>query len=126
MTYHRAAMSGYLVVDACPLCGARGDTMQHRIWRCTHPAAVAARNAVAPQWLQQEESRRPANESFWVSGFICHPGDVWPTPAANPQAHCQFGTSGDRAPGDDDGTHTSPKLKGSFFWRRVVHHSYLP
>ncbi len=48
MTYSRAARAGYIVQDCCPLCGQRGDTIRHRIWLCTHPDAVAARDAVAP------------------------------------------------------------------------------
>ncbi len=34
MTHSRAVAEGYLVDDRCPLCGACGDTILHRIWRC--------------------------------------------------------------------------------------------
>ncbi len=82
MTYSRAAATGYLVEDVCPLCGCAGDTLHHRIWGCMHPEVVAARQAAAPQWLRDEVARRPRSQSRWVTGAIPHPGDLWPRPAS--------------------------------------------
>ncbi len=91
MTYSRAAAGGYLVADRCPLCGHPGDTVRHRIWRCCHPDAVRARNAVAPRWLQQEQERRAESDSFWTTGWLPHPADTWPAPAATPNALIIYG-----------------------------------
>jgi hypothetical protein len=104
MTYSRAACSGYLVADRCPMCGRRGDTMRHRIWRCRHPDVVAARDAVAPQWLQREQDRRAEDDSFWVTGWIPHPADTWPAPADVPTAIVTYGESeeGDPPACEDD------------------------
>ncbi len=115
MTYSRAARSGYLVRDVCPLCGMVGDTIRHRVWCCQHPTAVAARNAAAPLWLRQEAVRREASDSFWVHGFIPHPGDVWPRPASQPQAETQFGDGGREAPTEDFGTACNPRFFGRVF-----------
>ncbi len=115
MTYSRAARNGYLVHDTCPLCGQRGDTVRHRIWHCQHPAAVAARNAVAPAWLREEEERRDATDSFWEHGFIPHPADEWPKPASDPVAHVQYGQGGLPRPSDGDGTHEHPAICGRVF-----------
>jgi hypothetical protein len=88
MTYSRAAAMGYLVLDECPLCKKRGDTVLHRIWLCQHPDAVRAREAVVPRWLLQEFDRATNREKdeFWVSGIIPHPADVWPAPAGEANA----------------------------------------
>ncbi len=93
MTLSRAVSLGYLVADVCPLCGAKGDTIRHRIWRCQHPTAIAARNAVAPSWIQEEQERRPESDSFWTTGWLPHPADIWPAPASSPDAHIIFGES---------------------------------
>ncbi len=100
MTYSRAAELGYAVDDVCPLCGAIGDTLRHRIWYCDHPDAVRARNQVAPEWIQREQSRRPASDVLWLTGWIPHPADVWPAPADTPEAHVLYGESaeGDEPP----------------------------
>ncbi len=82
MTYSRAEAGGYLVENRCPLCGLRGDDIRHRVWECQHPEVVAAREAVAPVWLREEIRRRPRSQTRWCTGFILHPGDVWPRPAA--------------------------------------------
>ncbi len=113
MTFSRAARCGYLVPDRCPLCGQDGDTVHHRIWRCQHPDAVAARSAAAPEWLRKEAERSDPCDSFWTHGFVPHPGDVWPKPAANPDAHVQYGDEGNGEPADGDGTATAPILRGN-------------
>ncbi len=112
MTYSRAARSGYLVRDLCPLCKRASDTVRHRVWHCTHPDAVAAREAVAPQWLRREAERRQACDSFWIHGLIPHPAEEWPRPASAPVAVCSYGNGGQGSPTDDDGTATRPRLCG--------------
>ncbi len=91
MTFQRAARLGYLVEDRCPLCGAAGDSIRHRIWRCTHPDAVAARCSVAPAWLQREEAAAADSASFWTTGWFPHPADTWPRPAAAPTPIVTYG-----------------------------------
>ncbi len=116
MTYSRAAAAGYLVEDICPLCGARGDTVLHRIWRCQHPSALAAREAAAPRWLLEEFRRAEGtdNDERWTTALIPHPADVWPGPAA--QADMQFEWVGDETPADDDRDDKgSPSLHGSLY-----------
>ncbi len=103
MTFSRAYAEGYLVEDRCPLCGQLGDTVRHRIWKCCHPDAVRARNATAPQWLQQEQERREACDSFWITGWLPHPADTWPAPAASPDAQIIYGEAADgEEPSDDE------------------------
>ncbi len=115
MTYARAKQEGYMVEDACPLCGARGDTLRHRIWCCQHPEAVAARCSAAPRWVRQEAERRSADDTFWTNALIPHPADVWPAPAAQPQAVTQFGGGTGVRPEEEDGTHDRPRLRGRVF-----------
>jgi hypothetical protein len=113
MTCSRAAKAGYIVQDCCPLCGQRGDTLRHRIWFCPHPDAVAARDAVAPAWLQAEARRSPDTDTFWTNGFLPHPGDTWPGPTSAPQAMVQFGgDDDDERPAQHEGTHEAPRLCG--------------
>ncbi len=113
MTYSRAAKAGYIVQDCCPLCGLHGDTLHHRIWCCAHPDAVAARDAVAPPWLQEEARRSADTDTFWTNGFLPHPGDTWPGPTSTPQALVQYGEGeGDARPDPQEGTHEAPRLGG--------------
>ncbi len=106
MTYSRAADLGYAVDDICPLCGMAGDTLRHRIWRCTHPDAVRARCQHAPEWLQREQERRPLSDSLWTTGWIPHPADVWPQPSDTPTAHIFRGES---VEGDDPPPEGAPR-----------------
>ncbi len=106
MTFNRAAELGYAVEDVCPLCGMAGDTLRHRIWRCTHPDAVRARNIFAPEWLQREQERRPASDALWTTGWFPHPADEWPRPSDTPNAHILYGES---AEGDDPPPASAPR-----------------
>ncbi len=111
MTYSRASAGGYLVQDICPMCGCRGDTLHHRIWRCQHPEVIAARNRVAPRWLQAEVARRPATQSRWVTGFFPHPGDTWPRPVTEADPIVEYSGCGDPPRGDMG----LPVLKGQIY-----------
>ncbi len=116
MTYARAAAAGYLVDNRCPLCGIRGDTMVHRIWRCQHPEAAAAREATVPRWLLQEFSRAedPERNAMWTTGMIPHPADVWPLPARDATMYYEW-TGGGQPEGDDRGPGGEPRLKGGLY-----------
>ncbi len=102
MTYSRAEAGSYLVENRCPLCGMRGDDLRHRIWECQHPEVVAARISAAPAWLRDEVARRPRSQSRWCTGFMPHPGDVWPRPAAEAVPLTKYDGDGGR-PLDGDG-----------------------
>ncbi len=111
MTYRRASSCGYLVEDRCPLCGAQGDTIMHRIWACDHPSARQARAAVAPAWLQAEVARGAVPKVTATTGLIAHPGDVWPRPATSADVEIDFGYGEDAARDDSD----SPALHGQIY-----------
>ncbi len=116
MTFARAAAAGYLVENLCPLCGARGDTIVHRVWRCQHPDAVAAREAAVPKWLLQEFHRavEPERNAFWSTAFIPHPADIWPAPIST--AEMQYEWVGEELPGGDDRAQDGrPLLHGSLY-----------
>ncbi len=97
--------------DICPLCGCRGDTIFHRVWKCLHPDAVAARCRAAPQWLRDEVDRRPANQTIWTTGLIPHPGDVWPRPAHDAVPVAQYDGCGERPIGQGG----IPAISGSVY-----------
>ncbi len=96
MTYDKASRAGYMVANLCPLCHCGPDTIFHRIWQCRHADAVAARNECAPLWLQREANSEQgaANRAFWTTGFIPHPGDVWPRPCHDANAIFEWHGSG--------------------------------
>ncbi len=96
MTRSKAAALGYLVIDECPKCKAKGDTVRHRVYECQHPDVVAARQGVMPEWLRAEASRRPREEQLWVTGLIPHPGDRWPRPIAEANPVVEFVGEGPR------------------------------
>ncbi len=77
-TRDRAFRGGYDVDNVCPLCGAAGDTLHHRVWWC--PASRTAR-ANLPSWLVAEARSASHSERFWTSGVFPHPGDRWPRPS---------------------------------------------
>ncbi len=107
MTLDKAARSGYLVEDLCPMCGCRGDGVHHRIWCCMHPRVAAAREAVAPGWLIAEARR--AGPSSWIfnRGVVPHPGDIWPAPPTDANIYIYPGgrEMGDGGVGDRTLTH---------------------
>ncbi len=111
MTFNRAALGGYLVEDICPKCGKRGDTVRHRVWECEHPDVAEARKTVAPRWLREEMSRRPATQSRWVTGLVPHPGDIWPRPATDAQPVADF-VGGGSPRSSDEGI---PRIGGKLY-----------
>ncbi len=52
MTNSRAKQGGYAVEDVCPLCGAAGDTIHHRVYRCS--GSAPALTAILPEWFLEE------------------------------------------------------------------------
>ena len=52
------AAAGYEVEDRCPLCRAAADTLEHRIWHCNAPEAIAERSKV-PSEVVMEARRDP-------------------------------------------------------------------
>ncbi len=116
MTNSRAAASGYIVEDVCPLCGERGDTILHRTWRCQHRDVCAARDAVVPRWLRDEFARADdvENNVFWTTGLIPHPAEEWPQPASS--ANMVYEWIGEAGPGlEDRAGDGQPRLQGSLY-----------
>ncbi len=116
MTHSRAVAEGYLISDYCPLCGLPGDTIGHRIWRCRHHAVVQAREAAAPSWFLREADRAADVErsTFWSTGFIPHPVDTWPAPAATADMIYEWVEADGMTDGDRSGT-GDPLLSGSLY-----------
>ncbi len=110
MTYSRAVSLGYLVQDLCPLCRARGDTIRHRIWRCPHPEAVAARRRAAPEWLIMEEARRNNDDLLWTTAFLPHLADVWPRASNAADVDVVYGDEGADVQPDDPRARVTGKV----------------
>ncbi len=73
MTRRRAVEKGYLVEDVCPLCGARGDSVFHRVWECCNAQVVDARCRAAPRWLREEAIRRGRGDPLYTKGLFSQP-----------------------------------------------------
>jgi hypothetical protein len=116
MTYSQAAAAGYLVDNRCPLCGIRGNTVLHRVWRCQHPSVVQAREAAVPRWLLDEFSRAVdvEHDVLGVTAFVPHPADVWPRPSAAADMEYEWKGEG-RQDGDSRGADRRPLLHGSLY-----------
>ena len=80
MTMQRAWDWGYKVANKCPLCGAEGDTLFHRVYRC--PATCEAVKAVVPGWFRDEVTGEEVDKDyrFWTSAIFPNPLDVAPPP----------------------------------------------
>ncbi len=116
MTHDRAARSGYVVCNACPKCGKGPDTIFHRVWLCQAADVVAARDAVAPPWLRREAERAEhgATRTFWVTGIVPHPADVWPRPADDADAECEWHGMGP-PPADARDKDGRPRVSGRMY-----------
>ncbi len=79
MTNARARTAGYDVEDRCPLCGAPGDNVHHRIYSCPYSVEVLEREL--PRWFVEEARSDGGKNSFYCSGVFPHPADLWPLPA---------------------------------------------
>jgi hypothetical protein len=97
-TRDRLVRSGYeLETNLCELCGLQVDTIHHRLYICTDPGAVEARNWIA------DKMNKDANGVWWPRNKVIlgeaisngeldpmylhavfpHPSDVQPGPALN-------------------------------------------
>ncbi len=120
MTCNKACRMGYLVNDECAKCGKKGDTVFHRVWSCDDPEVVAARDRVAPRWLQEEAKRRGAGSALYTKGLFPNPADDWPRPTADAELH-MYAAEDDEArrevPGDADATVYEMLAKQMDEWR---------
>ncbi len=80
-TRHRAVADGYEVDDECIHCGAKGDTVYHRVFNCPHTKAAVLEQV--PRWLYEEAGRARPTDIFWSTSLFPHPADDWPRPAAD-------------------------------------------
>ncbi len=116
MTQDRAQRAGYIVPNICSKCGHGPDTAFHRVWKCQAADVVEARNSVAPQWLQREAAtaQGASTSVFWVSGFIPHPGDVWPRPDEGNDAQWEW-TGASEPAATDRSEGGKPQLHGKMY-----------
>ncbi len=94
MTCSRANQLGYIIDDLCPKCGKRGDTVFHRTWACQDEEVVAARDKVAPRWLQEEALRRGPTEAIYTKALFPNPADIFPRPARTADLHVYIARDG--------------------------------
>jgi len=103
-TRDRLVRSGYeLETNLCELCGLQVDTIHHRLYICTDPGAVEARNRVAEKMSKDENGTWwPKNkiiiseaiasgelDPMYLHAVFPHPSDVQPGPALNTGARFQ-------------------------------------
>ena len=79
MTFQKAEDWDYEVEDQCSLCGMRGGTIFHKVYRCA--ATREGVKSVMPEW-SWVEMQGTVNESskFWTSAIFPHQLDVAPQP----------------------------------------------
>ncbi len=120
MTCSKACQSGYLVDDVCAKCGKRGDTVFHRVWTCEDAEVAAARNRVAPAWLQEEAKRRGPKDALFTKGLFPNPADSWPRPNRDAELHMYAADDEEMrsvVPGDADAGTYEKLAKDMDEWR---------
>ncbi len=95
MTNQRAHQGGYDVDDLCPLCGAVGDSVHHRVYHCS--ATCQTVKAKVPRWFWEEARRSDPRDRFWVTAIFPHPGDLAAPPAEDIELQFSRGAVGDEA-----------------------------
>jgi len=81
-TEDRAAKAGYDTLDLCTFCS-RPDTLQHRLYECAHPPAVAARRPyynIVCKFVAAPPGR--ATTALFMQGLTRDPSDSLPRPAS--------------------------------------------
>ena len=79
MTMGRVVAWGYDVADVCPLRGAKGDNLFHRVSKC--PCTRKHVEEVLPKWLWEEIcSGVDESYKFWVTAMFPSPLDTAPLP----------------------------------------------
>ena len=73
MCNDRWAQMGYPVEPLCPLCGMR-DSLTHRVWFCTDPDVVHARNELVETEMLAR-ARENFLDPFWTTGIFQHPAE---------------------------------------------------
>ncbi len=117
-TRHRAVQNGYDVEDICPRCGACGDTVHHRTFKC--PATRSAVLDHVPSWLYEEGGRADPAAKFWSTGAFPHPADIWPQP------HGSFTATWHRGGGDEEHRHDDGEEESGFGGRIYTDGSSVP
>ena len=75
----RAQSASYdLDTTKCELCGAHEDTIHGRLWKCTHPDVVKARNGVSSARLRKDAIAAGPNSAIFNRGLLPHVADSWP------------------------------------------------
>jgi len=74
-----AQAAGYLVDSTyCPLCGCHPDTLFGRVWVCSHPSVIEARDLHAPKDVQLAALAAGDASCLFTHGLIPHPADYLP------------------------------------------------
>merc|ERR1740129_2025085 len=64
---------GYQIDPNCALCGLRRDTHFNRLWVCSDPQVVQARNAAVPQWFIRLARRAGEMHPFFSKAWVVVP-----------------------------------------------------
>lgn len=113
-TAERAVQAGYILPNVCPLCGAEGDSVEHRLWRCCHPAVKAAREEAAGKVLLEEVPGQEALEAsadlraLWCRGLPRHP--LPGNPGLQKKDGCRIWV------GEEEHSELPGRAQGPFFW----------
>ena len=67
----------------CPLCGGPTDSIWHRAWECTAPAAVKARNSVVSRRLVEEAEEAGCKNLLFSRAVVENPAVHAPLPLAD-------------------------------------------
>ncbi len=78
MTMDKAEKGGYDVINVCPCCGKKRDTVHHRVYECDVTKEAVA--AAVPQWFVDEARRDAGGDLFFTTATFPHPADEAPRP----------------------------------------------
>ncbi len=78
LTKSKAKEHGYDIDDTCDLCGAKGDSVYHRTYKCS--ATEESVRRVVPQWFWDEAQRARLGDKLWVTASVPHLADLVPPP----------------------------------------------
>ncbi len=100
MTNSRANQAGYVIDNVCPLCGAVGDDVYHRVYRCPQTAEELEREL--PRWFLDEARASDSSNTFLTTGLFPHPADLWPLPSAEQLVMCAAGEHAEEGGGYEE------------------------
>ncbi len=105
LTKSDAKARGYDIDDTCELCGAKGDSVYHRTYKCS--ATKESVEGVVPRWFWEEAQKARPEDKFWVTASVPHPADLVPPPRTD-YGSWAFDSDGCRC--------DSPSMHGNIFF----------